>query len=227
MKSILMSNRISSLLFIFVWVLLITTEANQFILSTSTIINEDEFNRELNECTTGLASGYATPDGRPLLWKTRDCNSDYQEFHYVDDGRIPFISQVTRSQNDLEPNWKYTEYFGGVNAAGFALENSNSYNLGDEAPGRDDDGCIIYLGLATCRTVEDFARILDSTNIAGRTLNANYGTFDAFGGAVMYETGGYSYTAVNAVEAPDGFVVRSNFSYSGNLNRNKLMGAWG
>ena len=74
-----------------------------------------------DECTTGVASGAATPDGRPLLWKTRD-NNAAQEFHYNDSGAIPFIS-VTYAE-DLD------DYYGGINAAGFALENSDSYDLG-------------------------------------------------------------------------------------------------
>ena len=198
----------AGLLFILVGLVFTATDANRAILSIYGEFNEDKFYEELKECTTGLASIYATPDGRPLLWKDRDLGGGLQqEYHYVDDGRIPFISQCYSNDTD--------EYYGGINAAGFAVENSNSYNFRDGEPGYDDDGYIMYLALATCRTVEDFARILDSTNQAGRTLNCNYGTFDAFGGAVMFETAGHGYTAVDAAEAPDGFVVRSNYSYSG------------
>ncbi len=175
-------------------------------------VNEEEYLSDLNECTTGVASGLATPDGRPLLWKNRDVGLSDQEFHYVDDGRIPFISITYRGEDD--------EYYGGINAAGFALENSNSYNL-PHGPyrngwgGGDDDGEIHMLALSTCRTIDDFQRILDSTNVDGRTLNSNYGAFDAFGGAAMFETGGYSYRRIDAAETPDGFIVRSNYSYSG------------
>ncbi len=180
---------------------------------------EEELLSNLNECTTGLASGNATPDGRPLLWKNRDVGNGNQEFHYYDDGRIPFISITYRSEVD--------EYYGGVNAEGFALENSNSYNL-ENGPyhngfvnGGDDDGKIHTLALSTCRTIEDFDRLLDSTNTDGRTLNCNYGAIDAFGGAAMFETGGYSYTRHDAIDAPGGFLVRSNYSYSGNGLNNR------
>lgn len=167
----------------------------------------------LNECTTGLASGNATPDGRPLLWKNRDVGNMNQEFHYYDDGRIPFISITYRAETD--------EYYGGVNAEGFALENSNSYNLqagpyrNGFVQGGDDDGKIHTLALSTCRTVDDFERLLDSTNTDGRTLNSNYGAIDAYGGAAIFETAGYSYTRCDAIDAPGGFLVRSNYSYSG------------
>ena len=167
---------------------------------------------DLNECTTGLASGAATPDGRPLLWKNRDVGNVNQEFHYVDDGRIPFISIAYK--ND-------TLYYGGINAAGFAIENSNSYNLGAAAGKNgwgygEDDGQIHRLALATCRTVDDFQTLMDSLDEGGRTRNSNYGVIDAFGGAAMFETGGHSYTRYDAIDSPDGFLIRSNYSYSGN-----------
>ena len=85
-----------------------------------------------DECTTGVASGLATPDGKPLLWKNRDVSDANQEFHFVDLGGdfIPFIANTYSGNTN--------EYFGGVNAVGFAIENSNSYNL---PPGPDSNGC--------------------------------------------------------------------------------------
>lgn len=185
--------------------------------------SDEELLASLNECTTGLATELATPDGRPLLWKNRDVSIADQEFHYVDDGRIPFISITYSGRTE--------DYYGGINAAGFAVENSNSYNF-PNGPGQngwgygDDDGKIHMLALATCRTVDDFQNILDSTNVNGRTLNCNYGAIDAYGGAAMFETAGYSYTRCDAVDSPEGFLVRSNYSYSGN-NPNNPGGSWG
>ncbi len=176
---------------------------------------EQDFYKEISECTTALASGFATPDGRPLLWKTRDVNNPNQEYHYVNDGRIPFIGLTYCNDTTFQ-------YYAGVNALGFAIENSNSYNLGRAAASNgwgwgDDDGEIQALALATCRTVDDFQVLLDSLdNAEGRTLNSNYGTFDAFGGAAIFETEGFQYFRHDAVDTPDGFLVRSNYSYSGN-----------
>lgn len=183
--------------------------------------SEEDFWSELNECTTGVCSGSATPDGKPLLWKNRDVGNSNQEFHYWDDGRIPFISITYRNQAD-------GSYWGGVNTAGFAVENSNSYNLDHGGPpGGDDDGWIHREALATCRTVDDFDAYLDSLNEnGGRTLNCNYGAFDAFGGAAMFETGHYSHTRIDCDEVQYGIIVRSNYSYSGN-NLNNRSGYWG
>jgi hypothetical protein len=165
------------------------------------------------ECTTGVVSSGASANGRPLLWKNRDLGGGFnQEFHYIDDGRIPFIS-VTYSG-------VVNQHYGGVNAVGFAVENSNSYNLGPVPNSNgwgsgDDDGFIQHLALATCRTVDDFQELLDSSNAAGRRLNSNYGAIDAFGGAAIFETSGFWYSRCDAVDAPGGWLVRSNYSYAG------------
>lgn len=187
-------------------------------------VMESVFWDEMNECTTGLASGLATPDGRPLLWKDRDVGNRNQEFHYVDEGGIPFISICYMNEPNLQ-------YYGGINAVGFALENSNSYNLPAFQGGNgwgygDDDGEIHMLALSTCRTVDDFQALLDSTNEFGRTLNCNYGAFDAFGGAAMFETAGNEYVRVDAAEQEYGIIIRANYSYSGNGLNNRA-NYWG
>lgn len=176
--------------------------------------NEEALWRNLSECTTGIATGSAAPDGRPLLWKSRDVNDQNQEFHYVDDnGVIPFISVTYEGYTN--------DYYGGVNAAGFALENSDAHNMVHDVCGRNgwgsgaDDGKIHKLALSTCRTVDEFAGLLDSLNEGGRTLNCNYGAIDAFGGAAMFEASAHQYTRFDAVDCPDGVIVRANFAYSG------------
>lgn len=179
-----------------------------------------DFYLERFETTSGIAIGRATPDGRPLLWKSRDRSSDAQqdmEYHYVDDGRIPFISMTDRGEAD--------EYYGGVNAAGFAIENTDAHNRPDtvsnpasngwEQGGDLDDGETMYYALATCRTVDDFERLLDSLNEGGRTYNYNYGVIDAFGGAAIFEAWGHHYVRYDAGDSPYGFLIRSNYAYSG------------
>ncbi len=208
-----------TMVFLALLILPLFTQSNELLDYFFSSPGEEELWKNMNECTTGLASGNATPDGRPLLWKNRDVGNANQEFHYYDDGRIPFISITYRSETD--------EYYGGVNAEGFALENSNSYNLAGGpyrngfVNGGDDDGKIHTMALSTCRTVDDFEHFLDSTNTDGRTLNSNYGAIDAFGDAAMFEAAGYSYTRCDAIDAPGGFLIRSNYSYSGNGLNNR------
>lgn len=214
-------NIIVNVAVVFFLTVLIVPSANLFDSDVWWSFNEEEFWSEMNECTTGLASGLATPDGKPLLWKNRDLGGgSNQEFHYVSDGRIPFIGMTYANRLD--------EYYGGINAVGFAVENSNSYNLDfDVAAGLDDDGEIMYLALAICRTVDDFERILDSTNIEGRTLNCNYGAFDAFGGAAMFETSAHAYDRIDAAESVDGFVVRANHSFVSGRDLDNRDAYWG
>ncbi|NQT33716.1 hypothetical protein HQ587_00890 [bacterium] len=160
---------------------------------------------EFNECTTGVASGSATPDGRPLLWKNRDCGESRQEYHYVDDGQIPFIGLTYAEEID--------KYFAGTNAAGFGIENSVAYNLDFEAG--YEAGQIMKLALSTCRTVDDFEAMLDSTNDPGRLDCSNFGVIDSLGGATIFEAGRWNYTRFDADETEDGFLIRSNFALSG------------
>lgn len=177
------------------------------------LLSEAQIVADLSECTTGLASGEATPDGRPLLWKNRDVSNWRQEYHYVDHGGIPYIGLTY--ENDI------AEYYAGINAAGFAIENSDIHNLYGRNAGRNgwgsdpDDGETMSLALSTCRTVDDFEDILDSLNEGGRTGDFNYGTFDAFGGAAMFECDGYEYTRYDAADEEDGFLIRANFAFSG------------
>ncbi|NQU05971.1 MAG: hypothetical protein HQ568_07745 [Calditrichaeota bacterium] len=177
------------------------------------IKGEPHFFVDLSECTTGLASGAATPDGRPLLWKNRDCPGLEQEYHYVDNGMIPFIGLTYA--NDT------ARYFAGVNQAGFAIENSDIHNRAGDGSNGHDDGYVMKLALETCRTVEDFEAILDSTNDAGRRYCYNYGVFDAFGGATIFETGRWVYTRCDAVDEPNGFLIRTNFAFSGDDSTNR------
>jgi len=186
---------------------------------TSQIYSEDsefvaeQFLKEMSECTTGLAGTTATPDGRPLLWKNRDVGNGRQEYHYKANAPIPFIG-LTYSGDTLE-------YYAGLNVAGFAIENSDASNLMGGNPGRNgwgfdpDDGEVMNAALSTCTTVEDFQKLLDSLNVDGRTNDHNYGVFDAFGGASMFEVDGYTYARYDAIDSPGGWLVRSNYSYSG------------
>ncbi|NQU04487.1 MAG: hypothetical protein HQ568_00230, partial [Calditrichaeota bacterium] len=173
----------------------------------------------VSACTIGVASGGATADGRPMLWKSRDVTNYNQEFHYYDDGQhIPFISVTYSGETE--------KYYGGVNAAGFALGNSDSYNLGGSSG--YDDGRIHKQALLTCLTVDDFQDILDSLiqQVGGLELNSNYGVIDAFGGAAMFECATYSYTRYNASEQ-GGFIVRANYSYSGDMSSQEDLVGWG
>ncbi len=167
---------------------------------------------EIHACTTAVISGSATASGRPMLWKNRDRSVPDQEIVYFNDGLYPYVT-ITNAGDS-------TQAWGGANTTGFAIEDANNWNTLDP-DGPNDDGWIIKLALQTCVTVDDFQDILDSTSIDGHTEPANFGVIDAFGGASMFETFQYGYIRYDAddpEDAPDGIIVRANWSYAGSVS---------
>lgn len=170
-------------------------------------------------CTTAIVSGKYTADGRPLLFKQRDTPDLENKLLTFSDGKYPYIGLV----NTKDTLGKAV--FGGFNKAGFAIMNSASYNLNPNDSGKDDgcDGQIMKLALQKCATLADFEHLLDSLP-KPLNVSANFGVIDAQGGAAYYETGNYNYKKYDAndpVIAPLGYIVRTNFSYSGNRQQDK------
>ena len=170
-------------------------------------------------CSSAVISGKVTPDGRPLLWKNRETGHLKNHMVYVKGEKYDFVANVN---SDNFPKLK--EAWVGSNTVGFALMNTQSYNLekGDIA---DDDrgpknGEVIYRALEICATVADFCHFLDTiTKPSG--IEANFGVIDAQGGAAMFEVDGNSYKMFDANDpdvAPHGYVARTNFSNGGELN---------
>lgn len=158
-------------------------------------------------CTTAVVSGKATADGRPLLWKNRDADDDENQVIYREDGRYPYVGVVNRGDVLGLQVWA------GVNAKGFAIINSASYNL--ESKETEDEGRFMRLALQTCATLADFEALLAATDRSGRDVSANFGVIDALGGAAYFEAGLHAhrrFDANDAAVAPDGVIVRSNYS---------------
>lgn len=170
-------------------------------------------------CSSAVISGRVTPDGRPLLWKNRETGHLRNHMAYVKGEKYDFLANVN---SDSFPALK--EAWIGSNTAGFALMNTQSYNLekGDIA---DDDrgpanGAVIYRALEVCATVADFCHFLDTIQKPSG-IEANFGVIDAQGGAAMFEVDGHSYKVFDANDpnvAPHGYVARTNFSNGGELN---------
>ena len=74
-------------------------------------------------CTTAIVSGKFTVDGRPLLFKHRDTGFTQNKLMYFKDGKYDYIGTVNSA--DKEGN----EIWAGFNSAGFAIMNSEAYNL--------------------------------------------------------------------------------------------------
>lgn len=166
-------------------------------------------------CTSAVVSGRATPDGRPLLWKHRDTDFLKNHVEYVCGEKHDFIAVV----NSADFHLKYEAWIG-TNSAGFALMNTQSYNLVDVKDGEERgeaNGRVIYRALEVCATVDDFRHFLDTLAKPSR-IEANFGAIDAQGGAMVFEVDYYTYKIYDANDpatAPDGYVARTNFSQSG------------
>ena len=174
-------------------------------------------------CNTAIFSGKVTSDGRPVIWKNRDSGYmqnrvDFQ--HCCDTVKYSFI-YLTNS-NAAQEAWS------GLNSAGFSIMNSVSYNIrkeGDDTPDSlmDREGIIMYRALANCATISDFEELLDNLQTP-MGIEANFGVIDAFGGAAYYEVNNYTWKKydVNDPEiAPDGYLIRSNYSFSGREGEGK------
>ena len=96
--------------------------------------------------------------------------------------------------------------------------NTASYNLQvEKADFEDQEGVVMYQALASCRTLQDFEKMLDKMK-KPRGVEANFGVIDAEGGAAYYEVNNTTWTKIDVNDpkiAPEGFLVYTNHSYTG------------
>ncbi len=164
-------------------------------------------------CTSAIVAANANPSGRPILWKHRDTSNLDNKIEYVapDEEGFGYVALFNASDMRLEEAWM------GMNDAGFAVMNTASYNIKDDkVPEKqmDKEGVLMTNALRTCRSVDDFARLLDSYP-RPMGVEANFGVIDAQGNGAYFETNNHSYVRYNLDEAPDGVLVRTNYSHSG------------
>ncbi len=164
-------------------------------------------------CTTIVVSGKYTKDGRPMIWKLRDTESYKNKMMYFADGKYEYIGLINSDDEKGEQVW------GGSNSMGFAIMNSASFNvnLNDTSSIKDREGFVMKKALQTCKTLEDFENLLKKLP-KPMGLAAHFGVIDANGGAAFYEVNNYNFTkfdANNAETAPNGYILRTNFSFTG------------
>ncbi len=172
-------------------------------------------------CTIAVVSGRVTTDRRPLLWKNRDTTTRENDVRYFDDGPLRCVAVI--DQDDDDRVWM------GMNEAGFCIENSLSRDLPRGSTKGYGNGRFMKQALQTCRTAADFETLLDQTNQSGRRTRANFAVIDAAGAAVLYEAGHRSFAKFDANDpetAPDGFIVRSNFSMTASKPKATKLGGF-
>lgn len=163
-------------------------------------------------CTLAVISGRATANGRPLMWKNRDTSDPNNKLMAFKGPKYDFIAVVISEAVDPGEVW------GGQNAAGFALMNSQADDLSDGAKKLDGagNGAFMKLALGECATVRDFEALL--VREKGKwDLAANFGVIDAEGGACFFETRRDSFVRFDTRDprvAPFGAIVRTNFAFT-------------
>ncbi|MDR2066058.1 MAG: C45 family peptidase [Prevotellaceae bacterium] len=168
-------------------------------------------------CTSAIITGKATPDGRPLMWKHRDTGTENNRIVYAQGTKYSYIGLTDSNDINSEQIWA------GTNSAGFCIMNTASYNikdLDDKTEIKDREGIIMRMALECCATTGDFEHFLDTlTKPAG--IEANFGVIDASGGAAYYEANNFTYKKYDAncpETAPNNYIIRTNYSYSGREN---------
>jgi len=170
----------------------------------------------LQACTTVVISGRGTTDGRPIIYKNRDSGFVQNKLMTFEDGRFTYLGLV----NSEDPVGK--EIWAGVNLAGFAIMNSQSYNLNinDTTRLKDREGVIMKEALRSCATLQDFENMLRQWP-KPMGVEANFGVIDASGGAAYYETSNFSYKKIDVNDpaiAPSGYLIRTNYSFTGSAD---------
>lgn len=163
-------------------------------------------------CTSMIASGRVTKSGRPILWKHRDTGTEHNFIEKTApcNGNFGHIALYNGGDSLLTEAWM------GMNDAGFAIMNTASYNLQpDTAKLQDREGAVMKRALEVCRTVDDFRMLLD-TLPKPLGVQANFGVLDITGEGAYFETSDHNYTVFYLSDATDGYMVRTNFSVTGN-----------
>lgn len=165
-------------------------------------------------CTSAIFTGKVTADGRPILWKHRDTGEDNNRVEYFKGEKYSFIA-IVNSPDKGGIAWM------GTNETGFSIMNTASYNLkNDDVKEMDMEGEFMFQALAVCSSLEDFEKFINNHPRPMR-VEANFGVIDAHGGAAFYETNNTTFVKVDANDqknAPQGYLVYTNFSYTGRFN---------
>lgn len=164
-------------------------------------------------CTSAVISSRASADGRPLLWKHRDTGELDNSIAHFRGPSYSFVSLVNSGTPEGE-SWI------GCNTAGFAIMNTASYNIkDDDVPQEmmDREGFLMHHALGLCASLGDFETMLD-TLPRPLGVEAEFGVIDSHGGAAVYEVNNHSWVKYDVNDpdtAPDGYMVVTNFSFSG------------
>lgn len=166
-------------------------------------------------CTTVIVSAGKSSTGRPLMLKVRDTEDSFNHIAHFRGPEYSFTGLVNSLDSLRKSVWA------GANDQGFCIMNSVSYNLRpDSLENKPYEGMVMKAALGICATVDEFENYLRNLpKPCG--LETNYGVIDAVGGAAYFEVWDYGYTRFDVKDAPEGYLVRTNFSLSGRKDDGK------
>ncbi len=168
------------------------------------------------ECTTAVVSGLATKDGRPILWKNRDTDTLSNKVIFVNEKPYSYLALVNASETSGRIVWA------GLNSEGFAIMNSVAYNLPQKSGEKEDlEGMVMADALRKCATVDDFEKYLKDNLGESLGCRTNFGVIDAHGGASLFEVHNHGYKRIDAMDFPEGYIINTNFSRSGEENKGR------
>lgn len=165
-------------------------------------------------CTSVIVSGRASADGRPFIFKNRDAvepdevvvSIKGEYYHYI----------AVANAIDLKPD----KVSSGFNEKGFSIINTNTHNQNGIRKDNGNNTRIIRRALEVCASIKDFECLLDTLPHPLRA-NSNFGVMDAGGNVAYYEVNNYKYVKYDVNDsqvAPQGYLIRSNFAFSGDRN---------
>ncbi len=161
-------------------------------------------------CTSAIVSGRITQSGHPMMWKHRDTSNkdNYVDTVHAITPEFDYIALFNASDSLKKEAWA------GVNRCGFAIINTVAGNLPANADDwKDREGIIMTEALLCCKTVDDFAELLDRLP-KPLGVRTNFGVMDGDGNGAYFETDDYGYHRYDLNCADSGYLVRSNFSCS-------------
>ena len=160
-------------------------------------------------CTSAIVASTHSKVGSTLLWKHRDAPSWDCHVEHFRDGKYPFTALVSPDK---------TKVYSGINESGFAILNTVSENITKDTSLCQAPGALFVMAYALREftTVEEFEKWLATTN-GKRSYVTNFAVGDASGAAAYFEVQTDSFKRFDIGEQKEGFDIRSNFSFSGNM----------
>ena len=160
-------------------------------------------------CTSAIVAAAHSKEGFTLLWKHRDAPSWDCHIEHFTDGKYAFTALVSPDKQKV---------YSGINERGFAILNTVSENITPDTSICQAPGALFVMAraLREFATVGEFEKWLATTN-GSRSYVTNFAVGDATGAAAYFEVSQEGFKRFDITERSEGFDIRSNFSFSGNM----------